>query len=271
VSSVRRANDHWAVRTAAGVETSARAVVVATGIVSNPYVADVPGRERFRGRVMHSVDYRRPGSFRGQRVLVVGAGNSAGEIAAELAATGAVVTIAVRSGANVVPRELFGIPIQYFAAATSLLPSSLQRSISATIARVSQLARGPAVLPPARTTSCSAIPLIGFHLVDALRAGTIRLKRGGVELTVDGARFADGTAEPFDRVILATGFRAALGALGASVHVDDCGFARRRQRVVSEDQPNLYFVGHNYDTRGGLRNIARDARIAAGMIRGRGR
>ena len=56
------------------------AVVVATGIVSAPRMPSVPGRELFTGRVMHSVDYRRPEGFEGRRVLVVGVGNSGGEI-----------------------------------------------------------------------------------------------------------------------------------------------------------------------------------------------
>jgi hypothetical protein len=50
------------------------------------------------------------------------------------------------------------------------------------------------------------------------------------------------------------------------VTLDERGFARRHDRVVSEDQPNLYLVGHNYDALGGLRNIAMDAPLAGGHI-----
>ena len=78
------------------------------------------------------------------------------------------------------------------------------------------------------------------------------------------------TAGRFDDVILATGFSAALGALGALVQTDAKGFARRRDRVVSLDQRNLYFVGHNYDATGGLYNIRRDAGLAARLIAGAG-
>ena len=67
-------------------------------------------------------------------------------------------------------------------------------------------------------------------------------------------------------MILATGYRAAIGMLGNLVRFDGCGFGARRKRVVSADRPNLYFVGHNYDARGGLRNIAQDARTAATLI-----
>jgi putative flavoprotein involved in K+ transport len=142
-----------------------------------------------------------------------------------------------------------------------------QRRIADAIARVSELARGAAVLPRPADTNCPDVPLIGFHLADAVRGGTIRVKPGVAELTATGARFTDGSEAPFDQVILATGYRAALGMLGDLVRVDECGFAVRRGRVVSADQPDLYFVGHNYDVRGGLRNIALDARRVGRMVR----
>ena len=210
--------------------------------------------------------YRRPDIFNGRRALVVGAGNSAGEISVELARAGAEVTLAVRTGALAVPREIAGIPTQYFGVALALLPKRVQRMATALTARVSAIARGPAVLPPAASAACANAPLIGFHLADALRAGTIRLKGGLAEFTTDGVRFSDDSEQPFDTVILATGYRAAVGVAGDLIRLDDCGFARRRDRVVSLDQPDLYFVGHNYDIRGGLFNIGRDARLAAAHI-----
>jgi hypothetical protein len=266
VRGVERLDGGWRVRVEGGAEVTARSVVVATGIVSNPIVPEIAGRESFSGRITHSVEYRRPHPYVGRGVLVVGAGNSAGEIAAELAAAGAAVTLSVRSGARIVPRQLLGVPIQYFAVALSVLPRGMQRSVSAAMSRVSQRARGPAVLPPPRAGRCSDIPLIGFNLVDAIRAGSIRVRGGVGELTAAGARFQEGGEDLFDDVILATGYRAALDALGTLVRRDDCGFAARHHRVVSRDHPGLYFVGHNYDMRGGLRNIAQDARLAAAAV-----
>lgn len=266
VAAARRENGGWNVRTASGRELRARTLVFATGIVANPHVPSIPGRDRFTGIVRHSVEYRRPDPYRNQSVLVVGAGNSAGEIASELAASGTRVTLAVRSGARVVPRALLGIPIQYFAVALNPLPRAAQQAIQRLIDRLGALVRGVPPLPPPRPGRCSDVPLIGFHLADALRAGTIALKPGIVEFTGTGVRFADGSAGEFDAVVLATGFRAAVGPLGHAIRVDRCGFAERRNRVASADQPGLYFVGHNYDTRGGLRNIAQDARIAAKLM-----
>jgi hypothetical protein len=239
---------------------------MATGIVSNPHLPAIAGRELFRGRVTHSVEYRRPDGYAGKRVLIVGVGNSAGEIAVELARSGARVVISVRSGRRVVPREIAGVPVQYIAVALAVLPRRAQRTVTAAVSRISESVRGTAVVPPPADGACPDVPLIGLHFADAVREGSVRLVRGGLELTGCGARFPDGSEEPFDEVMLATGYRAALGALNGLITIDDCGFARRRGRVRSAEHSDLFFVGHNYDLRGALRNISRDASTVARAI-----
>ncbi|HET9373027.1 MAG TPA: hypothetical protein VFO19_22350, partial [Vicinamibacterales bacterium] len=94
-------------------------------------------------------------------------------------------------------------------------------------------------------------------------AGRIALRAEPRAFTTSGVEFADGRAERFDAVILATGFRAALGLLGDAVTRDPCGFARRIDLVTSADRGGLFFVGHNYGLRGGLLNISRDGPLAA--------
>lgn len=259
VMAVTRPGDQWQVRLRSGAVLEARTLVTATGIVANPHVPDIPGREHFTGPVMHSAAYRRPDGMAGRRVLVVGAGNSAGEIAVELARHRADVSLAVRSGAAVVPRELLGIPIQYLSVLVSPLPRSFVQRVTTMIGGL----RGPRVLPPPPATACPKVPLIGLALADALRSGVIKLRDGLTSFTPEGVRFTDGSEQAYDQVILATGYRAALAFLEGVVSVDGCGFGRRRDRVVSLDHPNLFFVGHNYDARGGLYNISLDARRAA--------
>ena len=90
----------------------ARAVVVATGYSRVPNPERLPEQERFRGPVVHSSSYRNAEGFAGQRVLVVGAGNTGAEIALDLANCGAKPTLTVRAPVNVVPRDLLGMPIQ---------------------------------------------------------------------------------------------------------------------------------------------------------------
>ena len=265
VTSVEHRDDLWIIR-ARGEEILARNLVIATGILSNPNVPDIPGSGRFQGGMMHSVEYLRPDPFVGKRVLVVGAGNSAGEISSELAKAGALVTVSVRSGNQVLPRDLFGIPIQYYGYIISKFPQILQRSIVGGFANFMELLRGPPVIPRPLTSECPDVPLIGFQMIDAIKDGLIISKPSVAQFTEIGATFTDGTEEKYDQVILATGFNSEIGILSKLIRVDDCGFAARKRRVLSQDQPNLYFVGHNYDATGGLNNIARDARIVSKFI-----
>jgi cation diffusion facilitator CzcD-associated flavoprotein CzcO len=259
VTHVSREGNAWRVN-----ERTARSLVVASGIISNPVTPRIAGVDAFRGTIRHSINYRRPGEVRGKRVLVVGAGNSAGEIASELGREGIDTTIAVRSGANVVPPlAILGIPIQYIAFAMRKLPRAAREVLVGAMRLVSP----PPVIPRPKHGPLDSIPLIGFRLVDAIREGKVKL-RGDVEtFTPEGARFNGGREEPFDEVILATGFRAAMPFLGDLVTRDARGFANRRDRVVSTDQPDLYFVGHNYDSTGGLTNIRQDAPRAAAYVK----
>ena len=149
VTSAAREDGQWRLERRSGPAILAHHLVVATGIVSNPYVPAIAGRDRFGGRLMHSVEYRRADSvdsvdsMTGKRILIVGAGNSAGEISVELARAGAEVSLAVRSGAAVVPRQLLGIPIQYVSVVLSPLPRTLVQQLTAMVSRL----RGPSVLP----------------------------------------------------------------------------------------------------------------------------
>ena len=244
----------------------ARAVVMATGIVSGPHVPDFPGRQEFTGQVLHSSSYHRPGDLPGKRVLVVGVGNSGGEIASELAGAGCAVDIAIRSGVNIVPRSLAGVPIQYCAFVLKRLPRPVQQRVAIGIRKLGELRRGPSPLPRSSGGPLDSIPLIGFHLADAVIAGRVRVRPGLEAFTRTGVRFSDGTDGEYDSVILATGFRPALGPLGDLVSRDAKGFAIRTDRVTSADQRRLWFVGHNYDITGGLANIAHDAPLVGKAI-----
>ena len=269
VRTAERRDDGWVLDTSAG-EVRARSVVLATGIMSNPLRPELPGEAGFRGTITHSADYRRPGRFLGRRVLVVGAGTSAGEIASELAGAGVDVTLSVRSGVNVVPLRLFGIPIQYLAYLVGGLPRGARTRVVEAVRRLTEARRGPPVLPRAEVGALDRIPLIGFHLVDAVRAGRVHLRGSAVEVGPAHVRFQDGHESPIDDIILATGFRAAIQPLRGRVEPDARGFLPRRERVIAEGVPGLFVVGHNYDATGGLFNIRRDAPRAARLIAGRG-
>ncbi len=267
VTHLERDQGMWRATFADGEVMVTPRVVMATGIVTRPRRPVLPGEDIFRGRVMHSSEYRRPHGFEGQRIVVVGVGNSGGEIGSELARHGAQVTVVVRSGQNVVPKQIGPFPAQYVRYLVGKLPRAAQEVIFARVQRRLEQRFGPPVLPRSPHSVLDAIPLIGFNLVECIREGRVRVQLGSVErLTPGGVHFSDGTEALADVVLLATGFEAALDALGSRVRRDARGFAIRTDRVTSADHPGLWFVGQNYDHTGGLTNIRQDSRLAANAI-----
>jgi cation diffusion facilitator CzcD-associated flavoprotein CzcO len=108
VSRIARDGPQWRADLAER-SMAAPVVVIATGIADAPHRPTWPGIERYSGAVLHSSEYRNPGAYAGKRVLVVGLGNSGGEIALDLASAGVDVTLSVRGPVQVIPRDLLGI------------------------------------------------------------------------------------------------------------------------------------------------------------------
>lgn len=254
----------WRIETSRGI-LSSRALVVATGIISSPFLPHLPGESEFGGVIRHSSTYRNPAECRGRRILVVGCGNSAGEIATELGRAGVDTTVSVRSGTHVVPLHILGVPIQYVSHLTGRLPRRIQLALSGAMNGVTDRIKGRLPFPRPAHSALDEIPMIGFRLIDAIRDGVVKVRRGITRLTRSAVVFDSGDEQMFDEIILATGFRPALSFL-PGLNVDDRGFAARSDRVTSRDYPQLYFVGHTYDTTGALFNIARDARLAAAGV-----
>src|SRR5262249_52700003 len=106
VQRIDRHGEGWCLQTTAH-PIAASHVVVATGYERLPYIPDWPGRTSFTGELLHSSAYRNPNGHRGKRVLVVGAGSSAMEIAHDSASGGAAATwLSVRTAPNIMLRTL---------------------------------------------------------------------------------------------------------------------------------------------------------------------
>jgi thioredoxin reductase len=261
VLSAERGPEGWTLETSGG-RIRSRALVVATGIATNPTRPNLAGEDDFGGEILHSAEYVEPSRFAGRRVLVVGVGNSGGEIAGELAGAGVATTVCVRSGAHLMPLRMLGVPSQYWGAVIGLLPAPLPEKISRGATALRHALTGPPLIPRSNRPILARPPLLGDSLPAALRSGRVSL-RGALDRLLPGAaRFQDGTEEPFDTIILATGYRPALGFLGALATLDAEGFPIR-SGVRSLDHSDLFFVGHRYGHSGALTAIRHDARRAA--------
>ncbi len=254
-------------------------VVVATGLADYPFTPTWPGMDGFGGAILHSSAYRNPSPFAGKRVLVVGFGNSGGEIALDLAEAGVDVTLSVRGPINVVPRDLLGLPILIWSIALSRLPARVVDAITAPVLRLAvgsieklgltRAAKGPRQM----TEEEGRVPLLDIGTVAQIRAGRIKVRGDIARLEPKTVVFAKSPPEPFDAVVLATGFRPDLRPLlpGAKGVLSGSG-----QPLVSgapTAEPGLFFCGAIPSPTGQLRAIGIEAAqiaLAADALRLRG-
>jgi cation diffusion facilitator CzcD-associated flavoprotein CzcO len=276
VIAARRAARGWEVETSAG-HYRAASLVIASGYNREPRIPAWPDESLYRGTVLHSSRYRSGAPFRDRDVLVVGFGNSAGEIALDLCAHGARTALAVRGTVNVLPRELLGIPIVALGLAERALPARLADLLNAGLLRAALgdlsrygLRKGRRG-PRAQIELEARIPLIDVGTIALIRCGAIAVYPGIARFTADGVVFADGRARRFDAVILGTGFRPRVDefVVGATAVLDQYGTPTSSGRESA--LPGLYFCGFRVVPTGMLREIAREARQIGGAIAARGR
>ncbi|MFE5241588.1 MULTISPECIES: flavin-containing monooxygenase [unclassified Streptomyces] len=248
VTSAIRHGDTWLLTTEGGRQFTAPALVAATGNYADPTVPVMAGEGAFGGRSLHSASYRSPEPFAGQRVIVVGGGNSAVQIAADLGAV-ARTSIATRRPIGWIQQRPLGRDLHWWLQRTSLDVAPMRRLL---------LRMPVAVLDDGRYRTA-----LGDNGVDSRAMFT--------RLTDEGVVWADGTKEPVDTVIWATGYRLTFPYLAGSGALDDRAQPRHRGGITTT-VPGLGFVGMEFQrsfSSKTLRGVGRDAGyVLSGLSKG---
>ena len=275
VISARYGKDQWEIQTQDSFY-HAKNLVIAAGCNHEPVLPSWPRQDSFKGTVIHSSQYKNGEPFRGRKVLVVGFGNSGGEIAIDLWEHEAQVSLAVRNAVNVIPRELLGIPILSIGILLNKLPSRIADSINAPILRIAigditkyglrKLSYGPLT----QIQRDRHIPLIDIGTITLIKNGQITVYEGIKEFTEAGVVFNDGKQAQFDAVILATGYRPRFNTFltGISTMV----YNENGMPLSSGHEtkiPGLYFCGYYVAPTGMLREIRIEAQRISQAIAAR--
>jgi len=221
VESVERDGDYLRVR--AGEHSwRARAVVSATGTWSNPYIPAYPGREQFAGVQLHSAHYVDPAPFAGQRVLIIGGGNSGAQVLAEVSKVAETLWITPEPplflADDVDGRVLFERATERWKAQQE------GRTVDQPIGGLGDVV----MVEPVR---------------EARSRGVLVAERPFARFSEHGVEWADGRRAEIDAVIWCTGFRPALAHLGELGVIESDGkVAVEGTRALK--QPNLWLVGY---------------------------
>jgi putative flavoprotein involved in K+ transport len=271
VNRIDRAAEGWLVDTSSG-EIRTPAVVLATGKYHTPVVPPWPGLGHFTGELVHSGDFRNAWPFRGRDVLVVGAGNSAADIAVQLADDGArKIWLAVRTPPHLVRRAMGPIPSDIFLELFARVPA---RMVDPLIAQLNRLLFGDLSVygfgqPPlglkATVEQRGRIPTLADELVGAVRAGRVEVIAAVAAVESGRVILGDGTAVTPEVIVAATGFSTDLGSLVGHLGVLDeqgdphGGFA-------SHLGDGMFAIGYGIPPSGPLRAIRLSATPLARQI-----
>jgi Flavin-binding monooxygenase-like len=231
----------WRVTLGSGEVERFDILVVASGHHSDPRLPSYPGE--FRGRWLHAHDFKSAAPFKDQRVLVIGGGNSACDIAVETSRVSAFTGISMRRGYYFVPKFLFGLPTDELHAKLSWVPRPILVRVLRLLLRVvnGDFARYGLERPDHELLASH--PVVNSELLYFIRHGRIHPRRDVERLQERTVVFKDGRREPYDVIIAATGYRITFPFFDRSLVDYESGEVSLYLRCFHPRRRDLFFVG----------------------------
>ncbi len=247
VISVRPASGYdpgsprWEVETEGGEVATFDRVIVANGHLSKPLHVE-KWRGAFKGEYMHSHWYRDPSHFDGKRVCIIGAGNSACDIASDICMTAEKVVLVARSGVVIAPKLMFGKPFTDITVKLDKewIPDALRRKI---VGWLVYLAHGRMTDLGFKPLKQRAHPTSNAVLVQHIAYRRISVKHEIERIDGTVIHFNDGTAETFDVLVGSTGYLLDFPFLDEGIVNVENNSVDLFKRIVPPDWPGLYFIG----------------------------
>jgi hypothetical protein len=233
------ADGRWEVELASGERRVYKGVVVCNGHHWDKRFPNYPGT--FAGELIHSKDYKHPRQLEGKRVLVVGGGNSACDVASEAARVGRSCDLSLRRGYWFLPKTIFGVPLPEMLPGWT--PVWVQRLLLKTLLRVVVGRYKTYGLPEPDHRIFEAHPTLNGELLHYVKHGRVR-PRPRVE-RFEGRRvvFVDGTSAEYEMVVCATGFHLSFPFLPPGLVPVEGSNALLYGGCTLPDYKNLYIVG----------------------------
>ncbi|MBE9031238.1 NAD(P)-binding domain-containing protein [filamentous cyanobacterium LEGE 11480] len=207
---------------------------------------------RFNGPIWHSKDYRHPDQLQGKRVLVIGGGNSACDIAAEAARVGAKSILSLRESVWFMPKSFAGIPIANLAQPWT--PEWLQRLMVHSIIRLTFGSHKSYGLPKPKHRIFAKHPTLNNEVPYYIQHGRIAPKPAVDYLEDDHVHFVDGSIETIDLIVCATGYKVAYPFLPPELQRVNGPIVECYAGSLLSDYKGLYFLGWR-QARGGLGSL----------------
>ncbi len=238
----RSADGVWEVTLDGGETRLYHALIVANGHHWDPRWPEpaIPGE--FLGEIMHSHQYTDPSQLVGRRVVVVGMGNSAMDIAVDASYHAASTRLVARKGVHVVPKYILGKPLDAGVRPTRMPFTWMLRGLAPVLrATVGPMDRYGLPLPDHRLGQ--AHPTVSSRILDRLAHGAIEVRPEIAELRGESILYSDGTEERADLIVYCTGYKISFPFLDESVIGAPENELILYKRIFPADRAGLYFIG----------------------------
>lgn len=255
----------WVVRTSDGDQRRYQGVIVCNGHLWDPLIPTYPGE--FTGKVLHSGTYHDLSDIEGERVLVVGAGNSGCDIAVELAHARKETLVSMRTGQLFQPKTLFGRPRAVLPLAK--LPPRLNELATVALMHVMHGPPSRYGMPtPASWWLRDTRPVVNSQLLHWIHHGRVTIAAGIDRFAGNTVHFVDGSSREIDTLVWATGFNVTFPFLDDGLLAWRAGVPlRHAATTVPVGLDRLYFVGLGAPRGAQLPTYNIEARLVAQMLR----
>ncbi len=236
------AGERWRLRLDGGGEEEFDALLVANGHHSVPRHPE--WRADFKGRYFHAHQLKHARVLEGQRVLVVGGGNSACDIAVEASRVAQRVDLSLRTPQYILPKFFMGRPTDRFAATLHGLPRPLQNVLHRWSVRLQVGRYGDYGLPEPDFPPTKAHPTLNSEILERIRHGRVHPRPAIARIQGQEVFFCDGTASTYDAVVAATGYRVCFPFFRPEwINWEEATSVPLYLRVFHPDYPTLFFIG----------------------------
>ena len=217
-------------------------VLVANGHHWDPATPEYPGE--FSGELLHSHQYKNAAPFKNKKVLVVGGGNSACDIAVEISRNSPKTCISMRRGQHIFPKFILGKPTDVAFSMIRWMPSWTKQLLAAFVIRIIQGRYDKYRLNKPNCKPLEIHPTINSELLYFIRHGKIIPCQGIARFDGKTVHFVDGRQDEFDVVIFATGYKISLPFFDKQL-IDFSGLTDipLYRKMMHAEFNNLYFIG----------------------------
>ncbi len=229
-----------------------------------------PGiRENFTGRYLHSHDYKHNRSFAGERVLVVGSGNSGCDCAVEISRVAQRVAISIRRPHYIIPKFFLGKPADTFNKGLQYLPAFLRERVQRLSLRFQVGKYADYGLEEPTEPVTRSHPTLNSELLYKIRHGKVTPRRGVSRVIGNTVHFTDGSSGEFDTIVAATGYKITFPFFAEElINYEEADRIPLYLRMFHPDYPSLLFIGL-FQPQGAIWPLAdAQAQVAAAYLAG---